>query len=159
MISKMKNRTCDLDIFKILPQRYPFLMVDKIIKTDDKKMVTLKNVSNNEPHFQGHFPGNAIMPGVLIVEAMIQTSNLLAAYIAEKLGNIADLKEHVSYVTAIDKAKFLKPVVPGDHLYLTVSLLNKMGPAWRFTGKADVTGIVVAEATWMGVLTKELRKE
>ena len=159
MISKMKNRTCDLDILKILPQRYPFLMVDKIIKADDKKMVTLKNVSNNEPHFQGHFPGNDIMPGVLIVEAMIQTSNLLAAYIAENLGNIADLKEHVSYVTAIDKARFLKPVVPGDHLYLTVSLLNKMGPAWRFIGKADVNGIGVAEATWMGVLTKELRKE
>ena len=148
-----------LDIFKVLPQRYPFLMVDRIIKTDDKKMVTLKNVSNNEPHFQGHFPGNAIMPGVLIVEAMIQTSNLLAAYIAENEGNITDLKERVSYVTAIDKARFLKPVVPGDHLYLTVSLLNKMGPAWRFVGKADVNGTAVAEATWMGVLTKELRKE
>ena len=155
----MKNRTCDLDILKILPQRYPFLMVDKIIKVHDKEMVTLKNVSNNEPYFQGHFPGNAIMPGVLIVEAMIQTGNLLAAYMAESLGIVKDLEEYVSYVAAIDKARFLKPVIPGDHLYLKVSRLNKMGPAWRFTGKADVNGIVVAEATWMGVLTNELRKE
>ena len=148
----MKNSPPDLQrILEILPQRYPFLMVDKIIKADDKKMVTLKNVSNNEPYFQGHFPGNPIMPGVLILEAMIQTSNLLAAYMAEN----ANIEEYISYVTTIDKVKFRKPVIPGDQLYLKVSLLNKVGAAWRFVGKADVNGVLVAEATWMGVLTKE----
>ena len=73
----MKNNVSD--ILKILPQRYPFLMIDKVIKVTDNKIVTLKNVSNNEPYFQGHFPGNPIMPGVLILEAMIQTGNLLPA--------------------------------------------------------------------------------
>ena len=156
----MKNSPPDLQrILEILPQRYPFLMVDKIIKADDKKMVTLKNVSNNEPYFQGHFPGNPIMPGVLILEAMIQTGNLLAAYMAENLGIVKDLEEYVTYVATINKARFLKPVIPGDQLYLTVSLFKKMGAAWQFTGKADVNGIIVTEATWMGVLTKELRKE
>ena len=139
-------------IFNILPQRYPFLMVDRVIKADKKEMITLKNVTNNEPHFQGHFPGNnPIMPGVLILEAMIQTSNLLAAYMAEN----ANIEEYISYVTTIDKVKFRKPVIPGDQLYLKVSLLNKIGAAWRFVGKADVNGVLVAEATWMGVLTKE----
>jgi len=148
-----------LDIFKILPQRYPFLMVDKVIKIKDKEIVTLKNVSNNEPHFQGHFPGDPIMPGVLILEALIQTSNLLAAHIAENSSITGNLEEYISYVTAIDKTRFLKPVIPGDQLYLKVSLLNKVSAAWRFIGKADVNGTVVAEATWMGILTKELRKE
>jgi len=148
-----------LDIFKILPQRYPFLMVDKVIKVNDKEIVTLKNVSNNEPHFQGHFPGDPIMPGVLILEALIQTSNLLAAHIAENSSITGNLEEYISYVTAIDKTRFLKPVIPGDQLYLKVSLLNKVSAAWRFIGKADVNGTVVAEATWMGILTKELRKE
>ena len=147
-----------LDIFKVLPQRYPFLMVDKVIKIKDKEIVTLKNVSNNEPYFQGHFPGDPIMPGVLILEAFIQTSNLLAAHIAENSSITGNLEEYISYVTAIDKTRFHKPVIPGDQLYLKVSLLNKLNTAWRFIGKADVNGVVVAEATWMGVLTKERRK-
>ena len=131
----MKNSPPDLQrILEILPQRYPFLMVDKIIKADDKKMVTLKNVSNNEPYFQGHFPGNPIMPGVLILEAMIQTGNLLAAYMAENLGIVKDLEEYVTYVATINKARFLKPVIPGDQLYLTVSLLRK----WAQLGNSPV---------------------
>ena len=142
------------DIFKILPQRYPFLMIDKVIKVTDNKIVTLKNVSNNEPYFQGHFPGNPIMPGVLILEAMIQTGNLLPAEVSTD-----SKKDYVGYVTTIDKVKFKKPVVPGDHLYLTVSILNKISTTWRFTGKADVNGIVVAEATWMGILVNDLNNK
>jgi len=142
------------DIFKILPQRYPFLMIDKIIRATDKEIITLKNVSNNEPYFQGHFPGNPIMPGVLILEAMIQTGNLLPAEVST-----TSHKDYVGYVTTIDKVKFRKPVVPGDHLYLKVSILNKIGNTWRFTGKADVNGIVVAEATWMGVLINDLNNK
>ena len=142
------------DILKILPQRYPFLMIDKIIRATDKEIITLKNVSNNEPYFQGHFPGNPIMPGVLILEAMIQTGNLLPAEVST-----TSHKDYVGYVTTIDKVKFRKPVVPGDHLYLKVSILNKIGNTWRFTGKADVNGIVVAEAIWMGVLVNDLNNK
>lgn len=142
------------DILGILPQRYPFLMIDKVIKINDKKIVALKNVSNNEPYFQGHFPGNPIMPGVLILEAMIQTGNLLPAEV-----NTDSREDYVGYVTAIDKVKFKKPVVPGDHLYLTVSILNKINTTWRFTGKADVNGTVVAEATWMGMLVNDLNNK
>jgi beta-hydroxyacyl-ACP dehydratase FabZ len=142
------------DILGILPQRYPFLMIDKVIKINDKKIVALKNVSNNEPYFQGHFPGNPIMPGVLILEAMIQTGNLLPAEVSTD-----SREDYVGYVTAIDKVKFKKPVVPGDHLYLTVSILNKINTTWRFTGKADVNGTVVAEATWMGMLVNDLNNK
>ena len=142
------------DILKILPQRYPFLMIDKIIRATDIEIVTLKNVSNNEPYFQGHFPGNPIMPGVLILEAMIQTGNLLPAE-----ASTASHKDYVGYVTTIDKVKFKKPVIPGDHLYLKVSILNKIGNTWRFTGRADVNGIVVAEAIWMGVLVNDLNNK
>ena len=142
------------DILGILPQRYPFLMIDKVIKINDKKIVALKNVSNNEPYFQGHFPGNPIMPGVMILEALIQAGNLLPAEVSTD-----SKKDYVGYVTTIDKVKFKKPVVPGDHLYLTVSILNKISTTWRFTGKADVNGIVVAEATWMGVLVNDLNNK
>ena len=142
------------DILGILPQRYPFLMIDKVIKINDKKIVALKNVSNNEPYFQGHFPGNPIMPGVLILEAMIQTGNLLPAEVSTD-----SKKDYVGYVTTIDKVRFKKPVVPGDHLYLTVSILNKINTTWRFTGKADVNGTVVAEATWMGMLVNDLNNK
>ena len=142
------------DIFKILPQRYPFLMIDKVIKVTDNEIVTLKNVSNNEPYFQGHFPGNPIMPGVLILEAMIQTGNLLPAEVSTD-----SKKDYVGYVTTIDKVRFKKPVVPGDHLYLTVSILNKISTTWRFTGKADVNGVTVAEATWMGILVNDLNNK
>ena len=129
-------------------------MIDKIIRATDTEIVTLKNVSNNEPYFQGHFPGNPIMPGVLILEAMIQTGNLLPAE-----ASTASHKDYVGYVTTIDKVKFKKPVVPGDHLYLKVSILNKIGNTWRFTGRADVNGIVVAEAIWMGVLVNDLNNK
>ena len=142
------------DILGILPQRYPFLMIDKVIKINDKKIVALKNVSNNEPYFQGHFPGNPIMPGVMILEALIQAGNLLPAEVSTD-----SKKDYVGYVTTIDKVKFKKPVVPGDHLYLTVSILNKISTTWRFTGKADVNGIVVAEATWMGILVNDLNNK
>ena len=148
-------------LFKVLPQRYPFLLVDRVVEVSTsgimtkQKIITLKNVTNNEPHFQGHFPDNPIMPGVLILEAMIQTGNLLAAYIAEDPSIAENPEEYIGYVTAIDKARFKKPVIPGDQLYLEVSLLNKMSTAWQFLGKAYVEDKVVTEATWMGVLNKK----
>jgi len=157
----MKNKPSLEYLFKVLPQRYPFLLVDRVIKVsasgimNKQQIVVLKNVTNNEPYFQGHFPGNPIMPGVLILEAMIQAGNLLAAYIAEDPSIAENPEDYVGYVTAVDKARFLKPVIPGDQLYLTVSLLKKMGAAWQFTGKADIDGVIATEATWMGVLTKK----
>ena len=148
----MKNNVPD--ILKVLPQCYPFLMVDRVVKistnTDKPEIVVLKNVTNNEPHFQGHFPNNPVMPGALILEAMFQTGGLYAAHIVE-----APDKGHAGYITTVDKVRFRKAVVPGDQLYLKVSLLNKISTTWRFTGKAYVDDIVVAEATWTGVLVKE----
>ena len=94
------------------------------------------------------------MPGVMILEALIQAGNLLPAEVSTD-----SKKDYVGYVTTIDKVKFKKPVVPGDHLYLTVSIFNKISTTWRFTGKADVNGIVVAEATWMGILVNDLNNK
>ena len=142
-------------IFKILPQRYPFLMVDRIISANKEEIITLKNVTNNEPYFQGHFPcDNPIMPGVLILEAMIQTGNLLPAEVSTE-----SHKDYVGYVTTIDKVKFKKPVIPGDQLYLKVSILNKIGTTWRFIGKGYVDDTMVAEATWMGILVDDLNNK
>ena len=141
-------------IFKVLPQRYPFLMIDRIISMNKNEIIALKNVTNNEPHFQGHFPDNPIMPGALILEAMFQTSGVLAGYIAKGL-----TEKYLAYVATVDKVKFRKPVIPGDQLYLKVSAMTKVGSAGRFIGKAYVDDIMVAEATWMSVLAKEPDEE
>jgi 3-hydroxyacyl-[acyl-carrier-protein] dehydratase len=131
------------DIMKILPHRYPFLMVDRVVELDPaKRCVGIKNVSINEPFFQGHFPGHPVMPGVLIVEAMAQVAGIMA-YLAS--GDTT--KKKVSYFMSIDSAKFRKPVFPGDQLRIEVeTTMNRRG-IWGVDGKAFVDGKLVTEAS------------
>jgi 3-hydroxyacyl-[acyl-carrier-protein] dehydratase len=128
-------------IERILPHRYPFLLVDRVDEIGSDKIVARKMVSRNEPHFNGHFPGHPVMPGVLIIEALAQTGALLAAHVVG-----FNPATHVIYFMAIDKARFRKPVVPGDLLTLEVVPLRKGGAIWKLRGEAKVDGVVVAEA-------------
>ena len=129
-------------IMRLLPHRYPFLLVDRISEMDrDESCVGLKNVTINEPFFQGHFPKYPVMPGVLIIEALAQTAGALCVHNA----GVTDMPQIV-YFLGIDRAKFRKPVVPGDQLHLHVKKLRSRGPVWRFYGEAKVNGQVVAEA-------------
>jgi len=130
------------EIMKILPHRYPFLMVDRVLEIDPgKRIVGIKNVTINEPFFQGHFPGHPVMPGVLIIEAMAQVAGILAY-----LSSDDEIRKKVSYFLSIDAARFRKPVVPGDLLRLEmVTTLNRRG-IWGFSGKAFVEDKLVADA-------------
>jgi len=131
-------------IRKILPHRYPFLLVDRVDAVTDDKIVARKMVTANEPFFEGHFPDNPIMPGVLIVEALAQAGALL---VAPQVG--FDPARQVIFFMAIDKVKFRKPVVPGDALILEVVPLRKGGSVWKMRGEAKVDGVVVAEAEFV----------
>lgn len=122
-----------------LPHRYPFLLLDRILEVGPKEIVGLKNVTINEPFFQGHFPGNPIMPGVLIVEALAQAGGLLAFNLApETTGNDV-------YFLGIDKVRFRKPVRPGDQLILKIRLLRQRGAVFKMRGEAFVDDQLVAE--------------
>ncbi len=138
-------------IQKILPHRYPFLMIDKIIELElDKRVVGVKSVTINEPFFQGHFPGQPIMPGVLIIEAMAQASGILI------LNSLPNFKEKLVYFMQINNAKFRKPVVPGDQLFLEIVLVSKKTKIFIMKGKAMVNDKVVAEADFMaGVVDRD----
>jgi len=131
-------------IRKILPHRYPFLLVDRVDAVTDDKIVARKMVTANEPFFEGHFPDNPIMPVVLIVEALAQAVALL---VAPQVG--FDPARQVIFFMAIDKVKFRKPVVPGDALILEVVPLRKGGSVWKMRGEAKVDGVVVAEAEFV----------
>ena len=137
----------DMDIYDVLkhiPQRYPLLMIDRVKECEPgKRVVALKNVSANEPHFPGHFPHRPIMPGVLILEAMAQAAGVLV-FSAQQAKDHAD---SVYYYVGIDNARFKKPVVPGDQLELEVVLERMLRGIGRFTCVARVAGTVVAEAT------------
>lgn len=128
------------DIQKIIPHRYPFLLVDKILECGEDYIVGIKNVTFNEPFFQGHFPGIPIMPGVMIVEAMAQVSGILFLKI------LNDQKKRLVYFAGIDKARFRKPVRPGDQLRLELKLLRLRQSSYKMRGTAYVDGEVVAEA-------------
>jgi beta-hydroxyacyl-ACP dehydratase FabZ len=131
-------------IIESLPHRYPFLLVDRILEvTDATRVVGLKNVTINEPFFQGHFPGHPIMPGVLIVEAMAQTGGVLL------LASVEDPQDKVVYFMSLDNVKFRKPVVPGDQIRMEVELVQNRGRTVRLRGPALVDGVVVAEADMM----------
>jgi 3-hydroxyacyl-[acyl-carrier-protein] dehydratase len=132
------------EVLKHLPQRYPFLMIDRVKECEPgKRIVALKNVSANEPYFQGHFPGRPIMPGVLILEAMAQAAGLLV-FSADSEGTQRD--SLVYYYVGIDNARFKRPVVPGDQLEVEVRLERLLKAIGKFTCVARVAGAVVAEA-------------
>lgn len=133
------------DIIKILPHRYPFLLVDKIVELEPgRKVVGIKNVTIGEPFFQGHFPGKPIMPGVLIVEAMAQTGGVLAGLSIRGLAEPD--RGQIIYFMSIDKVKFRRPVVPGDQLRFEVVPLRTGSRVWKMAGKAFVGDDLVAEA-------------
>jgi len=128
-------------IMELLPHRYPFLLVDRILECEPgKSIVGLKNVTFNEPCFQGHFPGHPIMPGVLIIEAMAQVGGVYALACNEVEPN------KVTYFVGIDKARFRRPVLPGDSMRLELELVSVRRGIYTFSGKAVVEGKVVAEA-------------
>ena len=129
-------------VMKLLPHRYPFLLVDRIFDMKaDETAVGVKNVTINEPFFQGHFPGFPVMPGVLIIEGLAQTAGALCVH---SLGDL--YKPQIVYFMGIDNAKFRKPVLPGDQLHYHVRKIRSRGRVWRFFGEAKVNGAVVAEA-------------
>ncbi len=129
------------EIMKLLPHRYPFLLVDRVIEIDPgKKIVGLKNVTMNEPFFPGHFPGHPVMPGVLIVEAMAQVAAILVYSSSE------ENKDKITYFVGIDNTKFRKPVVPGDQIRLELEVIGCRRGIWSFAGKAFVDGKLVTES-------------
>ncbi|MDL2267466.1 3-hydroxyacyl-ACP dehydratase FabZ [Desulfovibrio sp. OttesenSCG-928-G15] len=130
-------------IMELLPHRYPFLLVDRVIELEPNKIVrAYKNVSINEPFFQGHFPGLPVMPGVLIVEALAQAGGFLVLTGQED----ATVRDSIFLFTGIEKVRFRKPVVPGDRLELQCELLRKKMQLWKMRGQATVDGVLVAEA-------------
>lgn len=141
--TKSKLGTADIiRVQQLLPHRYPFLMVDRIYDMDgDESCVGVKNVTINEPFFQGHFPAFPVMPGVLIIEGIAQTAGALC------VSNIGEnYRADLVYFMGIDKAKFRKPVLPGDQLHFHIRKIRSRGRVWRFFGEARVDGAVVAEA-------------
>jgi len=131
-------------IMQLIPHRYPFLMIDRITKLiPNISAIGIKNISINEPYFQGHFPSRPIMPGVLIIEAMAQTA---AALVVQTLGE--DAEGRLVYFMSIDSARFRKPITPGDTVYIHVKILQRHGKVWRFSGQAKVDGTLMAEATY-----------
>lgn len=136
------------EIQSILPHRYPFLLVDKVIELEPSvKAVGIKNVTINEPFFQGHFPGNPVMPGVLIIEALAQVAGILAF----KSGT----QGKAVYFMSIDKVKFRKIVAPGDRLSLEVQVLHKRGNVWKFSGNAFAESKLMAEAEFTAMVSNK----
>lgn len=142
-------KTADIDLIqRILPHRYPFLLVDRVIDIDGSQSgVGLKNVTFNEPHFQGHFPGAPIMPGVTIVEAMAQTAGVM-------VGVGLDLADRnlLIYFMAMDSVKFRRKVVPGDQLRMDLRTRRGGGKVWKFEGRATVDGDLACEASFTAML-------
>ncbi len=138
-------------IMERIPHRYPFLLIDKVVDIQSGESATgIKNVSVNEPFFQGHFPGHPIMPGVLIVEAMAQTA---AIVVIEALDDTASDK--LVYFMSIDSARFRKPVLPGHTLHLEVNKEHGRGKVWRFKGVARADGVVMAEAVFTAMIVDQ----
>ena len=138
-------------IQKILPHRYPFLLVDRVVDiVPDVSAVGIKNITINEPQFQGHFPQQAVMPGVLIVEAMAQTAGILVVH---SLGDKAEGK--LVYFMSIDKCRFRRPVVPGDVMHIRVFKKQARGNVWKFESKVSVNEQLCSEAWFAAMLVEE----
>ena len=139
-----------------IPHRYPMLLIDRIIDVVKGESCTgIKNVTANEPCFQGHFPGHPIMPGVLLIEAMAQTSATLVVASLEGVGS----QNHVVYFMSIDSAHFRKPVVPGDQLHIKVKKERQRNHVWKFRGEAFVDGVLCAEAVYTAMLVPNADNE
>jgi 3-hydroxyacyl-[acyl-carrier-protein] dehydratase len=138
------------EIAEILPHRYPMLMVDRIIEIHKDSIVGLKNVTVNEPHFTGHFPGFPVMPGVMIIEAMAQVAGILVAKVAPHT------RGRIMFLASVEEAKFRKPVVPGDQLRIRMELIRLKHTIAKMKGEATVDGQVAAEATLMCKLSDQL---
>lgn len=135
-------------IMEMIPHRFPFLMVDRVVGlVKDTSAIGIKNVSINEPFFQGHFPSHPVMPGVLIIESMAQSAAVLVVY---TLG--ADAEGKLVYFMSVESARFRKPVHPGDTLYVHVNKRQQRGPVWKFSSEARVDGTLVAEATFAAMI-------
>ncbi len=152
MTAKEKNKRSAqpaMDIYAVmkqLPHRYPFLLVDRVIEcVPGESLVAIKNVSANEPYFLGHFPGRPVMPGVIIIEALAQASGLLAFATADYSPD----DDALLYFVGIDKARFRRPVEPGDQLLMTIRLLRTLKGIWKFETRAEVDGELVATADMM----------
>ncbi|HEX3681580.1 MAG TPA: 3-hydroxyacyl-ACP dehydratase FabZ [Bryobacteraceae bacterium] len=138
------------EISEILPHRYPMLMVDRILEITEDTVIGIKNVTANEPHFMGHFPGYPVMPGVMIIEAMAQVGGILVATVAPHT------RGRIMFLASVEEAKFRKPVVPGDQLRIEMKLLRLKTTIAKMQGVASVDGQVAAEATLMCKLTDQL---
>jgi 3-hydroxyacyl-[acyl-carrier-protein] dehydratase len=147
---EQKGSVPDLDILQImelLPHRYPFLLIDKLVElVPNESAVGIKNVTFNEPFFQGHFPGRPIMPGVLIIEAMAQTAACVVVQ------GMPKSDKRLVYFMSVENARFRKPVVPGDQLRIHVKKERNRGNVWRFAGEARVDGQLMAEATYTAMI-------
>jgi 3-hydroxyacyl-[acyl-carrier-protein] dehydratase len=138
-------------IMQMIPHRYPFLMIDKVLNlVADQGAIGVKNVSINEFYFQGHFPQRPVMPGVMIIESMAQTAAVLVVH---TLG--ADFEGKLVYFMSVDEARFRKPVVPGDTLHVHVTKQRNRGPVWKFKGEAKVGDTLVAEAVFAAMILDE----
>ncbi len=139
------------EIQRLIPHRPPFLLIDRVLDLVPGERATgIKNVSMNEPFFAGHFPSRPVMPGVLIVEAMAQTATLICA----KSLDVGDDHNLLVYFMGIDRARFRRPVVPGDRLELHVTRVRARAKVWSFTGEARVDGAVAAEAAFMAMIMR-----
>ena len=136
-------------ILRLLPHRYPFLLVDRVLEVTSEGAVTIKNVSINEPFFCGHFPGRPVMPGVLIIEALAQSAAIFA------LGARSDGDRGLFMLTGLDKVRLRRQVIPGDQLRMAVRLIRHHPPLWKIRGEAHVAGELVAEAELSAMLVGE----
>ena len=136
------------EIVNLLPHRYPLLLVDRVLDYEENKSIeAIKNITFNEPQFTGHFPNKPIMPGVLIIEALAQTSAILVSK-----SNIEDPTDKLVYFMSIEKSKFRKPVLPGDTLILKTEVVQNRGAVWRFEGRAYVADTLVAESSFSAMI-------